>query len=222
MNKPLSPAGAIAAPRLWASAEIPFLPCGEGARELASYIETLLAWNRKLNLSGCAEALPLLRDLIQDSFFLASFLDELVLVKQWPVEALEILDLGAGAGLPGIPLRIFWPYGHYTWVERRQKRALFLQNICARLRLPRCSGFPGDAAAFFAATNQKAHCIISRAFMPWQKLPDFCAAQLAPTGSLIIMASHPPPAPPAGWQLDASRHCPLPARDHWLWALSRS
>lgn len=217
----LAPAQAIASPELWASPKVPFLPFGQGAVDLARYLELVLAWNRKLNLSACKEAIPLLRDLVQDSFFLAGFLDELALLKRWPETGQRIWDLGAGAGLPGIPLRIFWPQGHYTWIERRQKRALFLQNVCAQLKLAACSGFCGDASAFFAGSPQKAHCILSRAFMPWQQLLDFCADQLEPNGSIIIMANHAPPSLPSGWTLDAAKLCPLPDKTHWLWALSR-
>ncbi|MBD5642070.1 MAG: 16S rRNA (guanine(527)-N(7))-methyltransferase RsmG [Desulfovibrio sp.] len=219
---PLAAAQAIAAPRLWASDELPFLPYGSGAADLALYLDLLLAWNRKLNLTACQDAVSLLRDLAQDSIFLASFLEELAWRKQWPKTGMQILDLGAGAGLPGIPLRIFWGRGDYTWIERRQKRALFLQNACARLKLANCAGYCGDASDFFKQTRQKARCILSRAFMPWQKLLNFCAGQLASAGSLIIMANHEPPELPAGWRLDSALPCKLPAKTHWLWALSQS
>lgn len=217
----LTPAQAVASPHLWASEELPFFPYGKGAAELALYLDLLLAWNRKLNLSACKSAIPILRDLAQDSIFLASFLDELTLRKQWDKKNLRLWDLGAGAGLPGIPLRIFWPRGDYTWIERRQKRALFLQNVCAQLKLAACSGYTGEAQAFFAASSQKAHCILSRAFMPWQKLLNFCDRQLEPHGSIIIMANQEPPELPDGWQLDSARICQLPTKKHWLWALSR-
>lgn len=221
-SQAISPGEAIARPDLWAGAEIPFLPYGDGARNLALYMDLLLAWNRKLNLSGCDNAIELLRDLVQDSFFMASFIEELALRKKWKPEIAAIWDLGAGAGLPGIPLRIFLPFGKYTWVERRQKRALFLENVCARLALPGISGFCGDAAKFMARHSEGAQCIIARAFLPWQKLLEFCKGHLARCGSVIIMSNQAPPALPAQWQLDSSKCYWLPHKTHWLWALSQT
>lgn len=214
---------AIAHPHLWAASSIPFLPYGVGAEKLALYVDLLLKWNVKLNLSAYQEPVSLLRDLIQDSFFLASFLDSLVLHHLCPGDKLKIWDLGAGAGLPGIPLRIFWPHGAYTWIERRQKRALFLQTACAHLELPNCDGFMGDAKSFFAASSVKPDFIISRAFMPWQKLLNFCSDQLLKGSHIIVMSNESPPEiAPQGWRLVATQNCQLPRKNHWLWALSPS
>lgn len=207
-------AEALAAPDLWAAPELPFLPSGEGAALLAAYIDMLLVWNRKLNLAGCHEPVPLLATLIQDSFFLTQFLERI-----FPAPPGLTLDPGAGAGLPGIPLRIFWRKGEYRMIERSQKRALFLANACSRLKLENTSSCCQDAKAVFAA-SQKADCILSRAFMPWQELLAFCRPGLAPGGTVVIMANQPPPgALPPGWLLQDSFGYRLPERERWFWAI---
>ena len=83
----------------------------EEARLLAVYLDMLVRWNRRMNLVGPASGLEILETLIQDSWFLADLLTELA------PQPGEILDLGAGAGLPGIPLRVFWKSGRYFLVE---------------------------------------------------------------------------------------------------------
>lgn len=200
---------------LWAAAELPFMPIGPGLSQLATYMDLLLKWNKSVNLSGCNEPLGLAKCLIQDSFFLAQVLQSL------PVAAnAQIYDLGAGAGLPGIPLRIFWQTGQYTWVERSQKRSLFLQNALARLNLPRVHGYSGDVREFLKSRSGTAQIIISRAFLPWRQMLDLCAPALRRTGSLVIMANTSPPTLPCPWLLQKSLVYQIPdVRQRWLWVL---
>lgn len=202
--------------QFWQAPDAPFLPWGAGAEQLAIYMDMLLKWNKVLNLSGCRNAVSLLRNLIQDSFFLAAFLNELPLE-----ENCAIYDLGAGAGLPGIPLRLFWHRGQYTMVDVSQKRTIFLQNVLARLALPGTQVHAGDAVAFLNAHAAQAHAVISRAFMPWPRLLPFCAPALAPRGLLIIMANEAPPDTlPAPWRVLHSLAYMLDeGKNRWLWAL---
>ena len=75
---------------------------------LAVYLEMLCRWNAAMNLVGARSWQDILARLVADSFHLASFLEELPL----PEEPLS-WDLGSGAGLPGIPLRMAWTRGGY-------------------------------------------------------------------------------------------------------------
>lgn len=215
----LSPEEVIAHPESWASPDLPFLPTRPVQAQLGLYITTLLAWNKKLNLTGASETTALMSDLVQDSFFLASFLDNLFRSKGWTSPL--ILDLGAGAGLPGIPLRLLWQKGDYILIERRQKRALFLKTICSRLKLEGVSVFGGDARAFFASLHG-AQCILGRAFMPWRDLAAFCKPGLAPNGFLVVMANDPPPVHDlSGWQKAAEFSYRIPGKTRWLWAMEQ-
>lgn len=204
---------------LWATESIPFLPATGAADQLAGYIEMLLAWNRSLNLSAHNNAKDLLRDLIQDSFFLAVFLESLLYLQTAP----QILDIGAGAGLPGLPLRIFWQHGSYVMIESRQKRALFLANVLAKLKLPATSAICARAEQYFNL-HEPADCIVSRAFMPWSKLLDFCKPGLAQNGIIIVMANEPPPilnpVHEEFWKVKASLEYFPHTKSRWLWALT--
>ncbi len=147
--------------------------------KLVLYLDRLAAYNRSFNLVGPENIADILASLVPDSFQLAAMLARLPL----PENPLA-LDCGAGAGLPGIPLRMIWQPGKYTMIEQRRKRALFLENVLAELHLPGTGVFAGDA--FKVA--EPADLIISRAWMPVPKILDYCAARLADGGFAIIFA----------------------------------
>ena len=82
---------------------------------LGIYLEMLCQWNKAMNLVGPHSWQNMLTRLVADSFHLAPFLSGL------PMPASPLTwDLGAGAGLPGIPLRMLWPDGSYYMVEVRE------------------------------------------------------------------------------------------------------
>jgi len=101
----------------------------EQARSLTIYLELLEKWNKKMNLVGPRDWQTMLATLMIDSWNLADVLQSLDLG-----DGFRTLDLGAGAGLPGIPLRVFWDQGEYILVESRQK----LQTYHDRYKGKRC------------------------------------------------------------------------------------
>ena len=88
---------------------------------LAQYVDLLLTHNRKTNLIGRLDAAAIRRDLLEDSVLPAEVA---------PPEG-ALLDLGSGAGFPGIPLAIKFPDTPVHLVEPRRKRHTFL-TIAAR------------------------------------------------------------------------------------------
>lgn len=192
---------------------------------LCAYVGMLVRWNRVMNLVGAQSWQEVVRTLVADSFRLAAFLDTLPLPPD-PVA----WDLGAGAGLPGIPLRLVWQRGTYTLVERRSRRALFLSQATGTLGLPRTPVFCGEAQAFFAAQPACADLVVSRAFMPWQRLLPFVESHVRPGGLVVVMAGATAPESfPAAWRLLAEEGYPVAGKDaaapeghRWLWALQRA
>jgi 16S rRNA (guanine527-N7)-methyltransferase len=187
---------------------------------LGVYLALLMRWNRVMNLAGAKswrEALGL----AADSFFLANFLAGLPL----PAQPLT-WDLGAGAGLPGIPLRMVWQAGEYHMVEAREKRAIFLHTALTRLALPRTHAVCERAETFFArmiAQKRPADCILSRAFMPWERLLPFVADGLAPGGFVCIAATCPPPSQfPGTWRLATAYPYELNGAQRFFWALRKT
>lgn len=190
----------------------------ESPDKLSIYIDMLTAWNRAFNLTGANSRERLESELIADSFQLARFMG------QFPMgEDARIWDLGAGAGLPGIPLRLQMAQGHYILVESREKRALFLANVLARLELPRTEIYRGRVESFFKSqTDKPAQRILSRAFMPWEKLLALCRPHLASDGIMFIMATTQCPRLPSGWKLIAEMGYAPNSKTRFLWALGVS
>ncbi|MDY7002380.1 MAG: RsmG family class I SAM-dependent methyltransferase, partial [Thermodesulfobacteriota bacterium] len=137
------------------------------AEGLAAYLEALVKWNAAVNLVGPSAWKEILGTLVADSWHLADFLRGLDLDfgPQGPLT----LDIGAGAGLPGIPLRLFWDSGSYSMVEANKKRAAFLQFALSRISLPRTFVLP-VRVEHLGEEFVPADIILSRAFCPW---PDF-------------------------------------------------
>jgi len=132
----------------------------EQSAGLATYLGLLQTWNRKTNLVGPRVWPHMLSELVADSWHLAELLDELTLPGS-PVT----LDFGAGAGIPGVPLRLFWKKGRYVMIEPRSIRAGFLRQCAAMMRLPGTEVFEGRAEA----VRDNADVCLSRAFQPWRE-----------------------------------------------------
>jgi 16S rRNA (guanine527-N7)-methyltransferase len=118
--------------------------------QLLHYLELLLQWRRHLNLTGLHEAERILDVLIVESL---DFLQHDLI----PVAA-RVLDLGTGAGVPGIPLAICRPDVQVTLLDRSHKKMAFVRRTVALLRLPGCHpccdtaetlARPGDPAPRF-------------------------------------------------------------------------
>ena len=91
--------------------------------QFLAYLELLLKWNRKMNLT----ALRSPREII-----IHHFLDSLLLLPHLPQNA-RLLDIGSGAGFPGLPLKIARPGLTIDLVEATAKKASFLKEAVRRL-----------------------------------------------------------------------------------------
>ncbi len=92
--------------------------------KLASHYELLMRWNKKLNLTRITDLLEVVQFHYCESLFLASRL---------PQKALRIVDIGSGAGFPGIPVAIARPDCEVDLVESDQRKAVFLREAAADL-----------------------------------------------------------------------------------------
>ena len=185
------------------------------ARGLTAYLDLLMRWNARMNLVGARTWRTALADLVADSWRLADLLAELDL----PADCLT-MDLGAGAGLPGVPLRLFWDRGEYLLVELRAKRAIFLRRVLGVLDPPRTGVFEGRAEDALA-TRGPVDLALSRAFMPWREFLALVEGRV--TRYALVMANDPFPRPedaPPGWESVLCRAYPSGAGQRYFWVFS--
>jgi 16S rRNA (guanine527-N7)-methyltransferase len=95
------------------------------ADRFMDFLEVLKKWNRRLNLTGLRDD----RDII-----LKHFLDSLTPLTFIP-EGASLMDIGSGAGFPGLPIQIVRPDQAVTLVEASAKKTTFLKEVCRRLGL---------------------------------------------------------------------------------------
>ena len=98
---------------------------GQQVNLLSFHYKLLMQWNRKMNLSAIRAPEEVVRRHFGESLFLAKSLAD---------AAGTLLDVGSGAGFPGIPIAVYRPDLHITLVESIAKKATFLREATRELR----------------------------------------------------------------------------------------
>ena len=97
----------------------------EKANKFYEYMNLLLEWNKKMNLTAIIEP---------DEVILKHFIDSLTMVK-YIKENQNIIDIGTGAGFPGIPIKIIMENTKVVLVDSLNKRINFLNEVIKKLEL---------------------------------------------------------------------------------------
>ena len=103
----------------------PIAPTEQIVSQFGSYLDLLVKWNKKINLTSEKYSQDILLRHIFDSLQYAPVIA--------PKD--EILDIGSGAGFPGIPLKIIYPELVTTLIESQRKRCSFLETVIFELGL---------------------------------------------------------------------------------------
>jgi len=129
------------------------------ARQLEQYmfyLNELLRWNKTTNLTGLKDATGIIINLFLDSLTPLPFLDS-IKGKKW-------IDIGTGAGFPGLVLKIAKPEIEMTLLEPNKKKASFLQSLRAQLELDDITVLNDRIEAL--APSRKYALLVSRALSP--------------------------------------------------------
>lgn len=148
----------------------------EAGDPLERYLDLIEKWNRVYNLTAVRE---------RERMVTHHVLDSLAILEWIPTGPVRLLDVGSGAGLPGIPLAIARPDLAVTLVDSNHKKGTFMQQAVAELglrnavvRVARVEELPADAPF---------DVVVSRAFSDLATFAEACLHLLAPGGRLLAM-----------------------------------
>lgn len=132
-----------------------------------TYERELIEWNRRFNLTSITDPAQ-----IRTKHFLDSLSCWLAMSGEAPG---RVVDIGAGAGFPGLPLKILQPELHLTLVEATAKKAGFLEHMVQVLRLENMTVVAQrvEDVGQAVAHRQSYDCAVARAVAPLQVLAEY-------------------------------------------------
>jgi len=109
---------------------------------ISIYIDVLLKWNAKINLTAIRDPDEIVTRHFGESLFAARHIFPQASVKA------DVVDIGSGAGFPGLPIKLWAPNIKLTMIESNAKKSTFLREVIRLLALENASVFTGRAEAF--------------------------------------------------------------------------
>lgn len=151
--------------------------------QFQTYYEMLIEKNKVMNLTAITE---------WDEVVDKHFIDSISLIKAADLEGgKKLLDLGCGAGFPGIPLKIVFPELKITLLDSLNKRILFLQDVISELGLTDIEALHGRAEDYArkAEYREQYDYCVSRAVANLTTLSEYCLPYVKKGGQFISYKS---------------------------------
>jgi len=140
--------------------------------ELARLIAELGRWNQRLNLTAIRDAGEMVSGHILDSLSLRPYL-----------EGKRIIDIGTGAGFPGLPLAIAEPDRHFVLLDGNARKIAFVKHVIADLRLRNVTAIQARAEVF--ADAEPFDTVVARALATLARIVELSAHLSAENGVVL-------------------------------------
>ena len=147
------------------------------------YYELLVEWNKMMNLTGITE---------YEEVLTKHFVDSISIVKVMDLNNVEwVIDIGTGAGFPGIPLKIVYPHLKVTLLDSLNKRIKFLDTVIAELGLANIYTMHGRAEDYAKKEEYREQydLCVSRAVANLSTLSEYCLPYVKVGGNFVSYKS---------------------------------
>ena len=154
---------------------------GRQADQLDRYAQLLVEWNEKMNLTAITDP---------EGVLVKHLMDSLTVLRSLPAagEKVRLIDVGTGAGFPGIPLAVMREGLELTLLDSLNKRLVFLEAVCRALGLEaRCVHARAEEAGRQKAHREKYNVATARAVAALPALCEYCLPLVVPGGVFLAM-----------------------------------
>ena len=151
--------------------------------QFIEYYKILVEWNKVMNLTNIIEF---------EGVITKHFIDSLTLVKATDINQVErIIDVGTGAGFPGIPLKIVFPHLNMVLLDSLNKRINFLNEVIKVLKLENIKAIHGRAEEYanHEGYRETFDLCVSRAVANLASLSEYCIPYVKVKGNFISYKS---------------------------------
>ena len=155
----------------------------EQQEKFYQFCELLIEWNKVMNLTGITD---------YDEVYEKHFVDSLAIAKVIDLKKVNrIIDIGTGAGFPGIPLKIAFPHLEVVLLDSLQKRIHFLDEVASKLSLQRVITLHGRAEDYARRSDYRESfdLCVSRAVAKLAVLSEYCIPYVSVGGHFISYKS---------------------------------
>ncbi len=155
---------------------------GDKVEQLLGFIKLLEKWNKAYNLTAIRDKEDMVRLHLLDSLAIVPF-----------IEGKSVIDIGTGAGLPGIPLAIYLPDIEFTLLDSNAKKTRFVQQAILELKLKNASVCHNRVEQYHP--EKSFDTVITRAFASLSDIVELTAHLLSKDGVLLAMKGQSPDVP---------------------------